>query len=90
MYPSAESYASNLLTNGLQVPNDLTGEYSLCPIGVVSNTSPYRGRHGDLSDLWFGVSNMPIGTTYPSDGSAQFAQHGCFVTPWNGSLIKTR
>lgn len=84
------SYNTNLLTNGLLVPNDITGEYPLVANTLVSTTASYRGQMALLFDLWFGVSNLTTGTTYPADNSRQFAQFGSLVIPWNGTVPITR
>ena len=90
LYLSAEGYNSNLLVNGLKIPNDLTGEYPMLETGLVSTSTPYLGKIGRLPDLWFGVTNLIGSPSYPDDGSAQFVQHGCIITPWNGSTMLTR
>ena len=90
LYLSGESYSTNLLTNGLNVPNDFTGEYPMIPMGIISTTGPFRGKLGKMSDLWFGISNFLGPVAYPGDSSRQFAQHGTIITPWNGSNIVTR
>lgn len=90
LYLAAMSYGGTLLVSGLQVPNDMTGEYPLVSLGYVSNTSPYRGQVATPYDMWFGVSNLLTGSTYPADNSRQFAQFGLIVLPWNGSVPLTR
>lgn len=90
VYLGAEGYSGNLLTIGLTVPNDLTGEYPLLSTSLISSTSPYRGRLGTPYDLYYGVSNLALGTTYPADGTRTVMQFGYLAIPWNGSIPLTR
>lgn len=90
LYMSGDSYNGNLLCNGLAIPNDVTGEYPFVSINYVSTTAPYRGKVASPYDLWFGVSNLVAGTTYPADTSRQFAQFGSLIIPWNGTVPVTR
>lgn len=88
LYLSGLSYASNLVVNGLPIPNDMTGEYPLLAAGYIcTGVVGFRGKVGNPYDLWFGVSNMPTGTTYPADLSTQFAQFGTIVIPWKSNTV---
>lgn len=65
--------------------NDLTGGYQLTPMGLLSTTAGARGRHGEVFDLWFGVTSLQDGDTYPANGTKQLIQMGHLAFPWNGS-----
>ena len=69
------------------IPNDLTTEYVILPIGICCNTVPVRGRHGVMPDMWYASSGTIQGETYPADGSAGFVNVGPFVFPWNGGAV---
>jgi hypothetical protein len=65
--------------------NDLTGGYQITPMGLLCTDAGARGRHGELFDLWFGVTALQDGDTYPSAGTKQLIQTGHLVQVWNGS-----
>lgn len=96
LFGSCETYAGSLLPNVIQDSNDLTSEFPLMPIGLTSTTSPYRGRHGSVYDLWQGVSNAQNGASYPAPATSTatpertLIHHGCLVMPWCGSALVTR
>lgn len=85
LYLTCEGKASAPLFSSLTVPNDLSADYPLFATALVSETAGNKGRHGRMVDLYYGLSNLSNGDTYPGDGSNQFAQFGCLVLPWNGS-----
>lgn len=65
--------------------NEIDSTYPMLGCGLISNTVGKRGRHGDIVDMWAGLSSLVTGDTYPSDGSKQFAHFGTIIQPWNGS-----
>lgn len=69
------------------IPNDLTSEYVILPIGICCNTTTVRGRHGIMPDMWYASTGTVQGDTYPADGSANFVNVGPFVFPWNGGAV---
>lgn len=69
------------------IPNDLTTEYVMLPMGICCNTTGVRGRHGIMPDMWYKSTGTAEGDTYPSDGSASFLNVGPFIFPWNGGPI---
>ena len=96
-YGSA-NYSANMTVEGLNAVslpnqiasvNDIDGSWPIMPCGFYCSTYPARGRHAIFYDLWQGSTSLSSGSTYPSDNSRQFAQHGCLITPWNGSQIVT-
>jgi hypothetical protein len=70
-----------------QIANEITGEWPFWPLGVIGATVGARGRHGSLTDLWFGSNSMSNGDAYPADGTNQFVQFGLAITPWNGGPV---
>ena len=84
------SGGNSLIVEAITAPNDLSGEYPMVDTGIVLPTYPYATKLGKPFDLWYGISNLVGSVTYPNDNSRQFAQHGCLITPWNGSVMLTR
>lgn len=85
---STEGNGSFIIGTGFGTTNDISGEYFMAPVGVVSYTVGKTGRHGRLKDLWSGNVNAAIteGSTYPSGVSRQFAQFQRWIFPWDGSV----
>lgn len=80
--------ASGLVTTFFATnPNQISNEWPISAIGVASTTATKTGRHGRLSDIWFGSTAPTItdGSTYPSGVSRTFVHFGHIVFPWNGS-----
>jgi len=74
------SAAGEVLTS----PDDDTGEYPFCPMGLASETLNVRGvRRGVLNDMWWGATSAPVGSVFGV--AKEFAQFGHVVFPWNGS-----
>jgi len=69
-------------------PNDIDGTWPMFPVGLVSETSGARGRHGELFDFWFGPEVQPSGATYPDNLTRQFVHIPDLILPWNGSAPK--
>lgn len=86
-YYATEGYVNGMLGERLTVPNDISGEYAISPISIVSETSNMRGILGNVYDMWFGISNAANGDGYPSDGSRAFMTLDDLVIPWNGSPL---
>lgn len=89
MFMTTEAAENSILTELFVVPNDFNGEYPIFPIGLASNTVSNRGRHGQVFDMWIGLSTLLTGDTYPNDTSRQFAHFGTYILPWNGSVMVT-
>lgn len=69
------------------IANEVSGEWPMLPLGVISVTSPVRGRHGTFQDMWTGSGGANTGDTYPAGSSNQFAQFGNLIFPWNGTAV---
>jgi hypothetical protein len=92
LYLSGEAFggsAPQLATAQLVSANDLSSEYPLMPVGLVSITASNRGRHGVVFDLWWGLASNGEGDTYPNDATRTFAQIGDLVVKWDGSTMLT-
>lgn len=86
---TAEQYGGSstaLVTRGINVPNDLDGNYPMLAISLVCNASGFKGRHGSTFDLYFGNPATIDGDTYPNDSTRQFVQFGDFIWPWDSSI----
>jgi hypothetical protein len=87
-YMTTEGYNATTVSAALSTnPNQISGEYPLTGIGVASPTVGKTGRHGRLSDIWFGSAATAItdGSTYPAGVARTFIQCGQLVLPWDGS-----
>jgi hypothetical protein len=88
VYLSAEGFGSATNAENLSVPNELTGEWPLYPIGIVCNEIAYKSRIGQLKDIWW-TSGGTNGNEYiPDDLSRQFLVVGDMVLPHDGSLVE--
>lgn len=87
-YLSAETYQSDPLGQQQTFPNDIDGSYPLSPVGLVSKTHGAWGRHGQVFDLWWGSTAIPMyAGSYPVGTGRQFIHFGNLVFPWNGSVM---
>ena len=69
--------------------DELTGEWPMYPIGIVSTDVGYRGFWGRLKDIYVTPQHTTLiaGTTLPADGSRQWIHTGGdLVLPWDGSV----
>ena len=76
-------------TNGEQlnvVPNEISNEWMLGPVGLVSTTVGKRGRHGRLYDIWWTSTLQQTGMTFPNDATRTFVAFGDIAIPWNGTI----
>jgi len=88
MYMSGEGFASAAAgENLIAVPNQLTGDWLANAIGLISTTSTFRGRQGEVFDLWWGTNAADdgMGRYFPADASKTFVQIGSLIFPWDGS-----
>ncbi len=69
--------------------NDFDGSFPMSPVGIYSETTAARGRHGYLADLWFGGSYGHTGETYPNDTTRTFCTFGNMIHSWNGTTPVT-
>ena len=87
LYWTSEGFIAGM--NGEQlnvVPNEISGEWPLSPIGLACTTAGKRGRHGRLYDIWWCTTSQLNGATYPNDATRVFAVFGDIVVPWNGTV----
>lgn len=75
-------------TNWGNIANEISGEWPMLPVGMISVTATVRGRHGTFQDLWTASGGANTGDTYPSGASNQFAQFGALILPWNGTAVQ--
>lgn len=69
------------------VANQITNEWPMFPLTLGCVTSPIKGAHGRVIDMWAASSGTLSGDTYPGDASRQFAQFGALIVPWNGGPV---
>jgi len=69
-------------------PNEVSGKWALCPVGVAQAYNPARGRVGYLKDVWW-FSTGVYHPTFPSDGSRQLVAFNHLVVPWDGGNYYT-
>jgi hypothetical protein len=93
LYLTGEGAGTAALPKWLQFQqrNQVSLEQMTLPIGLASDTSGARGRHGQLYDIWWG--NIRPGntggytdTTYPDDSSRVYWQCADIILPWVGSV----
>ena len=66
--------------------NQFSSEWSIGRVGLVCTTAPFRGRHGQLRDIfWTNTVGIENGSTFPSGGTKTMASFGDIVIPWNGT-----
>jgi hypothetical protein len=85
LYYTTEGAGSSPLATRLTMPNDLSGEWAITPIGLHSETASNRGRHGTLQDLWFGLAVLRTGSYFLNGASKDFVVFGDLVLPWNNT-----
>ena len=86
---TVEGFGSNLLLNTLPTQNEIDGIFPVYPVGLYSTTAGYRGRLGELQDIWFAPLEYLHSTAY-EDGYGnprQFMQFENLVLPWNGQYL---
>jgi hypothetical protein len=83
---SSEGYGSAALGQNLAMPNELTGEWPLLPVGIAASTVQFRGRMGLIPDMWWAsVGNIP-GQTFPNSNARNFLCIEDFIIVWNGDI----
>jgi len=86
IFLTSEARNTTQLKSVFTVANSFSGEFPFFPIGLSSETASHVGRHGTVQDLWFGLSSLADGDTYPNDVSRQFMQAGELIVPWSGAV----
>lgn len=86
-YSTFEGFGGTWAGSRLSLPNEISGEYPLCPIGLWHDTTVgQRGRHGIIPDLYYTGAGSAMGDTFPADGTKQWVQMGATeVVPNDGS-----
>jgi len=90
LYPSFEAIgttetALTYINSG--IPDDKSGDYFMGPIGLWGDQSPYRGKRGNCTDIWWGQQNLN-GSQYPDAGTLyQFVQIGDVILPWDSATV---
>lgn len=87
-YLSCEGAGAAMNGQNFTGANELSGEWELNPVGIVSLTAGVRGRLGQLADVWFAPTSMTLGQTMPANTSRQFCCMGQMVLPWDGSIAE--
>lgn len=70
--------------------NDFDSTWDFSPIGLASDTTSNKGRHGMLNDLWWAPLSVTDADTFPNDANdRQFVKMGGLLLPWDpaGSTI---
>ena len=86
---SSEAHVSAMVGERITYYNEISGEYTMCPVGIVSNSPGLKGHHGFLYDVWWGSTETLTGDTFPGDETQQFAQFTNLIFPWDGSTPVT-
>lgn len=85
---TSEFYNGGCVGQKQTFPDDQSGEWPMCPIGVSSPSVGMRGpRRCTLTDLWWGSTALRTGDCYPENPTPtkEFAQFGDLIFPWNGT-----
>jgi len=73
--------------------NALDGDsFPMAPIGLASETTGVRGRHGELADMWWGSRTVGDNAHYPDTLPRQFVQIADLILPWDqtaGAINRT-
>jgi len=88
LWMTSEGYLStsaHMAAQRLTGANAISGEFPLFPVGLASETSGCEGRHGQIYDLFWGITSNADGDTYPNDATRQLVQIGDLVFPNDGT-----
>ena len=81
---TAEFYVSSAVGQSQTTVNSVSNEWPINRIGIACTTSGAYGRHGEMSDIWWGSTTPSTNDTYPASGTLkQFIHIGNMVLPWN-------
>ena len=85
LYLTSEGFISSMCGQTQTYANDLDGNaWPFFPIGLFCTVGGARGRHGVLTDIWWGSTTRADGDHYPDDTTRQFVQVGDLILPWLG------
>ncbi len=88
LYLTSEMHTSDMIGQLYTFPDDQTGEWPMCPIGLYSSSVGMQGpRRASLTDIWWGSTAIKTGDCYPitPTDSKEFVQFGDLILPWNGT-----
>jgi hypothetical protein len=86
-YWATEFYVDGAIGQRQTTVSDVTAQWPITRISLLSNDAGIRGRHGELPDVWFGDVTLADGDTYPAVAPLkQFVQVGDIVLPWDRSV----
>jgi hypothetical protein len=90
---TGEGFSTNLIYENTPYlrPNQISGEITPFPVGLVSETTGVKGRHGELFDIWWGPPGVASGSpdgTWPDDSTKKYWSPDALILPWNG-LVTT-
>jgi len=89
LYMTGEGFGSylNYEYNSLCRPNQFSGDFPVYPIGLVSETTGFKGRHGEVYDMWWGPPGTAAATpwgTWPDDSTRKYWSPESMTLPWDG------
>lgn len=91
LYLSADGAANQTIGELLNEPNQLDESLWFGDMGLVSTTSGFRGRQGEVFDLYWTHPFIQEGQTFPATGATrEFVVFGDMVFPWDGSFPVTK
>jgi len=85
-YMSGEAAGGSMLGQ-LIGAGDISGNWPVAPVGLISTTTSNKDRYGVATDIWWGADTATEGSTYPNDATRTFVQFGVCVFPWDGSVV---
>jgi hypothetical protein len=85
MYVTGEFYISAAVGETQVTWNQISHEWPMTPLGLVSATPGAYGRHGELFDLWFTSNYVQLGDSFPDTGDRVMMCIPSLVLPWNKS-----
>jgi hypothetical protein len=84
LYCTSEGWRGNMAGENMTWGNDLDGNtFPMAGMGLASETSGLRGRHGELFDIWWGSTIQASGYHYPDTLPRQFVQIRNIILPWD-------
>jgi hypothetical protein len=84
---ATEFYVDGCIGQRQTTVSDVTAEWPITRMSLVCSTGGTVGRHGEMSDMWYGDITLVNGDTYPAVAPLkQFVQVGDIVLPWDRSV----
>jgi hypothetical protein len=89
-FTTSEFYVSSCVGQTQTTVNSLSNEWPMNKMGLACGTPGLYGRHGEVSDMWWGSVTPSTGDTYPASGTLkQFIHIKDVILPWNQSTPVT-